>query len=69
MLFGCIVDVFLLFDYFRIFFEFRLEKKKIITTFISACIALFGINMIGNATVNFIMVPLKCNISEPFAKR
>lgn len=58
MLFGCIVEVFLLFDYFRNFFEYRLKKKTIIITFIITCFALFGINMIGNATVNLIMFPL-----------
>lgn len=58
MLFGCIVEVFLLFDYFRNFFEYRLKKKTIIITFIITCFALFGINMIGNATINLIMFPL-----------
>lgn len=58
MLFGCIVEVFLLFDYFKNFFEFRLKKKTIITVFVATCLALFGINLIGNATVNLIMFPL-----------
>lgn len=58
VLFGCIIEVFLLFDYFRNFFEFRLKKKTIIIIFITICIVLFGINMIKNATVNLIMFPL-----------
>ena len=58
ILFGCIVEVFLLFDYFRNFFEFRLKKKTINIVFIVTCLALFGINLIGNATVNLIMFPL-----------
>lgn len=58
MLFGCIVEVFLLFDYFRNFFEFRLKKKTNSIVFIVTCLALFGINLIGNATVNLIMFPL-----------
>ncbi len=58
VLFGCIVEVFLLFDYFRNFFEFRLKKKMIIFTFVTICFVLFGINMIKNATVNLIMFPL-----------
>lgn len=58
MMFGCIVEVFLLFDYFRNFFEFRLKKKTISIVFIVTCLALFGINLIGNATVNLIMFPL-----------
>lgn len=58
MLLGCIVEVFLLFDYFRNFFEFRLKKKTISIIFIVTCFALFGINLIGNATVNLIMFPL-----------
>lgn len=58
VLFGCIIEVFLLFDYFRNFFEFRLKKKTIIIIFITICIVLFGINMIENATVNLIMFPL-----------
>ncbi len=58
MMFGCIVEVFLLFDYFRNFFEFRLKKKTNSIAFIVTCLALFGINLIGNATVNLIMFPL-----------
>ena len=58
MLFGCIVEVFLLFDYFRNFFEFRLKKKTTSIVFIITCLVLFGINLIGNATVNLIMFPL-----------
>ena len=58
MLFGCIVEVFLLFDYFRNFFEFKLDKKHTILVFVATCLTLFGINMIGNATVNLIMFPL-----------
>lgn len=58
MLFGCIVEVFLLFDYFKNFFEFKLNKKKITITFIMTCFALFGINMLGNATVNLILIPI-----------
>lgn len=58
VLFRCIIEVFLLFDYFRNFFEFRLKKKTIIIIFITICIVLFGINMIENATVNLIMFPL-----------
>ena len=58
MLFGCIVEVFLLFDYFRNFFEFRLKKKTTGMVFIITCLVLFGINLIGNATVNLIMFPL-----------
>lgn len=58
MLFGCILDVFLLFDYFRNFFEFKLNKKSTILVFIATCLTLFGINMIGNATVNLIFIPL-----------
>ena len=58
MLFGCILEVFLLFDYFRNFFEFRHKKKTIIIIFVATCLALFGINVIGNATVNLVMFPL-----------
>ena len=68
MLLGCIVEVFLLFDYFRNFFEFRLKKKTISIIFIVTCFALFGINLIGNATVNLIMFSIvnvdicKCSV-------
>lgn len=58
ILFGCIVEVCLLFDYFWNFFEFKLNKKSTILVFIATCLTLFGINMIGNATVNLIMFPL-----------
>ncbi len=58
MLFGCIVEVFLLFDYFRNFFEFRLEKKAISIIFCIMCVAIFCINLIGNATINLVLFPL-----------
>ncbi len=58
ILFGCILEIFLLFDYFRNFFEYKLKKKYIISIFIGACLILFGINMIGNATINLFMVPI-----------
>ena len=58
VLFGCMVEVFLLFDYFRNFFDFKLERKQIIITSLFVCMALFGINMIGNSMVNLVMIPV-----------
>jgi len=58
MLFGCIVEVFLVFDYFRNFFGFRFDQKHSMLVFASTCLILFGINIIGNATVNVTLFPL-----------
>ncbi len=58
MLFGCIVEVFLLFDYFHNFFEFKTRNKHTMIIFIATCLILFGINKIGNATVNLVMFPM-----------
>lgn len=58
ILLGCILEVFLLFDYFRNFFEFKLNKKYTMIVVAVTCMTLFGINMIGNATVNLILFPL-----------
>lgn len=55
---GCVVEIFLLFDYFHNFFYVKVKKftRNII------CIGVFGIiylgNMLGNAVVNLIVVPL-----------
>lgn len=57
ILFGCIVEVFLLFDFFRNFFEFKLNKQNTLLVFIVTCLTLFGINMLGNATVNLLFIP------------
>lgn len=57
ILFGCIVEVFLLFDFFRNFFEFKLNKQNTLLVFIVTCLTLFGINMLGNATVNLFFIP------------
>lgn len=57
MLFGCILEIFLLFDYFRNFFEQKLSAKGTLFVFLAACFALFGINMVGNATINLVFIP------------
>lgn len=58
MLFGCVLEVFLLFDYFRNFFEFKIHKKNIVFVFLATCLTLFLINMIGSSAANLIMFPL-----------
>lgn len=58
MLFEVIVEVFLFFDYFRNFFQFKLNRRSIILVFLATCLTLFGINMIGNTIANLIMFPL-----------
>lgn len=58
LLFGCILEVFLLYDYFHNFFELKIRKKYANILIIAACFGLFGINMIGYANVNLILVPI-----------
>ena len=58
ILFGCLLEVFLLYDYFHNFFELKVKKKYIKIILAVTCLILFGINKIGNANVNLIMFPL-----------
>ena len=56
--FGCILEVFLIYDYFSNFFELKVDKRHIKTIAVSTCLLLFGINMIKNSYVNLICFPL-----------
>ena len=58
VLFGCLLEVFLLYDYFHNFFELKVKKEYVKIIFLTACLLLFGINKIGNANVNLILFPL-----------
>ena len=58
MLMGCVIEVFLLFDYFHNFFEFRIRNKYIAIVFSVTCLLLYAINMIGNANANLLLVPI-----------
>lgn len=54
----CIIEVFLLFDYFHNFFEIKIRKKYVKFVFMAACVLLFGINILGNANINLCFFPL-----------
>lgn len=58
ILFVCIIEVFLLFDYFNNFFEIKVRKENVKYIFGVTCILLFCINMIGNANVNLFLFPM-----------
>lgn len=58
ILFVCIIEVFLLFDYFNHFFEIKVKKENVKYIFCVTCLLLFGINMIENSTINLFLFPL-----------
>ncbi len=58
MLFGCMLEVFLIFDYFHNFFELKVDKKYANILIIVTCFCIYGINAIGNANVNLFLFPL-----------
>ncbi len=58
LLFGCILEVFLVYDYFRNFFELKVRKKYVGILMIATCFGIYGINMIGYANVNLFLFPL-----------
>lgn len=57
-LFGCAIEVFLIYDFFRNFFQEKIEKKYVKYLDIGACIVLFGVNQLENATLNLITFPV-----------
>ena len=58
VLFVCLIEIFLLFDYFNNFFEIKVRKENVKYLFGVTCILLFCVNMIGNANVNLFLFPI-----------
>lgn len=55
---ACIVEIFILFDYFKNFFDIKIGKKYVKAFCTGVVILLFLINSIQNSIVNLILVPL-----------
>ena len=58
LFFSCIVEIFLLYDYFNNFFEIKIKKKYVKIITLNAIAILFLLNLCLNATINLIFVPL-----------
>lgn len=56
VLFICIIEVFLLFDYFNNFFEIKIKKNLVKYVCIITCVLLFLINILGNVNTNLPLV-------------
>lgn len=57
-LFGCIIEVFLLFDYLNNFFKIKIKREKVKIVFAGSCGLLFGINMLQSSVINLFFVPV-----------
>ena len=55
---GCIIEVFLLYDYFYNFFEIRIKKKYVRLVCAITCLLLFSITLLENALVNLVCAPI-----------
>lgn len=60
MFLGCVIEVFLLFDYFYNFFPIkeRWTKKNVWAIAIGVCLTLFLINLFKNGFLNLIFIPI-----------
>ena len=56
VLFICIIEVFLLYDYFNNFFEIKIKKNLVKYVCIITCVLLFLINILGNVNTNLPLV-------------
>ncbi len=57
---SCVMEVFILYDYFKNFFAVRARwnKKEILVICIVVCLSLFGINLLENGYLNLIAAPI-----------
>ncbi|MGN0290266.1 MAG: sensor histidine kinase [Lachnospiraceae bacterium] len=55
---GCIIEVFLLYDYFYNFFEIRIKKEYVRLVCAVTCLLLFSITLLENALVNLVCAPI-----------
>lgn len=60
MLVGCIIEIYLIFDYFYNFFSIKEKwsKKNVWVIASDACLLLFGINLLKNGFLNLIIIPI-----------
>lgn len=58
MFLACIVEIFILFDYFKNFFDVKIKKKYVKLLCVGAVVGLFLINNLQSSIVNLIFVPI-----------
>lgn len=60
ILVSCIMEVFILYDYFKNFFDLRARwsKKEILAVCTIVCLSIFSINIMENGYLNLIAVPI-----------
>lgn len=58
MFFACLAEVFMLYDYFKNFFDIKVNKKYIKISCIGAVCMLFAVNLMQNSIVNLICIPI-----------
>ena len=54
----CIIEIFLLYDYFSNFFEIKIQNKHVKIASISATAAIFVVNLFHSNILNLLLVPL-----------
>lgn len=54
----CVVEVFLLYDYYNNFFEVKIKRKNIIKVSAVTIVVIFLINMLQNSILNLFLVPI-----------
>ncbi len=58
LFFCCVIEVFLLYDYFNNFFEFKIKREYIKIVCIGTICAIFLINMLQSNILNLILIPI-----------
>lgn len=54
----CVIEVFLLYDYFASFFEIKIRNKSVRMVCVGTVAAVFAVNLLENSILNLIFVPL-----------
>ena len=58
LLFCCVIEVFLLYDYFNNFFEFKVKRKYIKVLRVGTISAIFLVNMLQSNVLNLLLIPI-----------
>ncbi len=57
-LISCMIEIFLIYDFFNHFFFLKIEKRHAVWAYIGASLSLFAINLLEKASLNLILAPL-----------
>lgn len=58
LFFCCVIEIFLIYDYFYNFFEIKIERKYIKTVCAEAIGAIFLINILQSNILNLVLIPI-----------